>query len=98
MDFTYHGITLCVAFRRISGGVSLHAVISIIFEICLNTSIISLLFILFHNIKLVKKIKQKSRQIKFISKINFYLFVFPWLQECLGQFVACYRWGSTYSY
>jgi hypothetical protein len=30
-----------------------------------------------------KKNKQKSRQIKFIFKVNVYFFVFPWLQEYL---------------
>jgi hypothetical protein len=69
-----------VAFRRLSGGVSLQVVISIISEICLQHihNFINVHFISQHEIG-EKKIKQKLRQIKFIFKINVYFFVFPWL-------------------
>jgi hypothetical protein len=75
--------TLRVAFRRLSGGVSLQVVISIISEICLQHIHIVVHFISQHEIG-EKKIKQKSRQIKLIFKINVNFFVvFPWLQEYL---------------
>jgi hypothetical protein len=73
-----------VAFSRLSGGVSLQVVISIISETCLQHihNFIVVHFISQHEIG-EKKLNKKSRQIKFIFKINVYFFVFPWLQEYL---------------
>jgi hypothetical protein len=73
-----------VAFRRLSGGVSLQVVISIISEICLqHIHIVHYCSFYFTTLNWRNKIKQKLRQIKFIFKINVYFFVFPWLQEYL---------------
>jgi hypothetical protein len=75
-----------VAFRRLSGGVSLQVVISIISEICLQHihNFIVVHFISQHEIG-EKKIKQKSRQIKFIFKINVFFLCFHGYKNILSN-------------
>jgi hypothetical protein len=81
-----------VALRRLSGGVYLQVVISIIVisiisEICLQHihNFIIVHFISQHEIG-EKKIKQKSRQIKFIFKINvFFFFCFHGYKNILSN-------------